>query len=761
MRVVSRLAAMISLPPHPIGAAQWRAWASAGWHPLTTNLVVFFVLSLIVFRRNNDFLFYGADGKFEVTLIEQFPHFAPPLIGFTGDFLRGLGNVTFQVNPYWIPAYFLAMSWMGEYSNFALTYAVCAAELFIATYLTARLLDLPPIVGVVAAWLVPLIIMPYFGFGLIPHTAAAFPHYGTVLSVATVLTAVSLVITGRSASTHICSGIILAVGIGYIVAIAPTVLILCVPLPTVIIALSCISSKSRSELARKLLIFGLIGLVCLVAYGPLVAGLLFDTTASFFTSVSIRARSVQEISMLFWSSYPFLNMPRLFVGGGLFGAAIVALGASGRARIVAMGLLIVEAAIVGVGFLHIIRPFWIGPALWYFEGFLFCYLAIFWVAGIYVVARFAFAAMIWLFAANWLHFVAPSLPMRLAGTLIAGLMTAYVLDRGTADTAGPFFIPHPNAETPITRILKDEISLKSERKFRGRVADFIGRSLPEVSDFQVWVFLRHFALSETGNMHYGAGFWQDAIPTLVEYSPQMTAGYFAFMRRFFTRPQDHQTRNRVEMRNIDPRLLMAVGVRFVLTDAPYEGNLVLRSKIPVPVTETLRKEFYAPELFRHHDFALYLYELPKANVGQYSPTESRRAEQAQEILSTLVAPDLDPGRTVITSEILPNDLVPAQLQEFRVGRGNFHVRATSSGRSILLLPVEFSNCLILTNATADVRIFRADLFLTGLIFENTVDLTMRYFTGPFSNSMCRLKDRREFERLDIANAFRDRPEFLP
>jgi hypothetical protein len=126
--------------------------------------------------------------------------------------------------------------------------------------------------------------------------------------------------------------------------------------------------------------------------------------------------------------------------------------------------------------------------------------------------------------------------MPLTGIVTAGLMTAYVIDRGTDGTAGPFFISHPNAETPITRVLKSEISLKSERQFRARVADFMGRSLPEINEFQVWNFLRHFALNETGNMHGGAGFWQDAIPTLVEYNQLMTPGYFAFMRSFFTRP---------------------------------------------------------------------------------------------------------------------------------------------------------------------------------------------------------------------------------
>src|SRR5215831_12731008 len=124
-----------------------RSWAFL--YPVTLNLAVLFLLSLVVFGCNSEFLFYGTDGKFEVTLIEQFPRFARPLIGFTSDALRGLGNVVFPVNPYWIPAYFAPFFWTGQYPNFALTYAICACELMIATYLAAQVMQLPAIVGII------------------------------------------------------------------------------------------------------------------------------------------------------------------------------------------------------------------------------------------------------------------------------------------------------------------------------------------------------------------------------------------------------------------------------------------------------------------------------------------------------------------------------------------------------------------------------------------------------------------------------------
>ncbi len=388
-RRLHRAADFLSLPAYPIAPAQWRLGFAAVCHPFTTNLLAFFLLSLIIFRRNNDFLFFGDDGKFEVTLIEQFPRFVPPLIGFTGDILRGLWNVSFPVNPYWIPAYFLAMSWQGEYSNFALSYALCSSEIFVATYVSARLLYLPSVVAVLGAWLAPLVIMPYFGFGLIPHTAAAFPHYGTMLAVATMLAAICEVIGRSTLAIDVALAAILALGISFITITAPALLILGVPLAAISGILSCVMPANRRALIVKLSLFGVVGAVCAVAYGPFIAGLLLESAADSFKQLSLRPATLQDMSMLFWIPHPLFNVPRSFVAGGLLGGALIALTANGCARNAAISLLITEAALFALGGLQFVHRFWYGPALWYFEGFLFCYFAIFIAAGFFLVGRVA------------------------------------------------------------------------------------------------------------------------------------------------------------------------------------------------------------------------------------------------------------------------------------------------------------------------------------------------------------------------------------
>jgi len=71
------------------------------------------------------------------------------------------------------------------------------------------------------------------------------------------------------------------------------------------------------------------------------------------------------------------------------------------------------------------------------------------------------------------------------------------------------------------------------------------------------------------------------------------------------------------------------------------------------------------------------------------------------------------------------------------------------------LPVEFSRCLNLAGGTP--RLFRADLLLTGVLFERQLDARISF--GPFHNSRCRLDDLADSNRVAMRNAFQDRPAF--
>jgi hypothetical protein len=762
------LAAAAVPSPGAIRSAAMRTVLRLLRHPLTPSLPSIFVLSLLSFRHNAPYLFYGLDGRYEVSLIASSSILVPPLLGYTGDFLHGLGNVWFSVNPRFIPAYFLSLSGPGDFSDFPLTYAICATELFLATFAAGRLLCAPRFAALVAAWMVPLLTFQYVDWNLIPSTFRAFPHYATIADVASLVTAMLLLIGQLSlARAAIAAGLSFA-GISYIVVVAPTLLILAAPQFIIAAVVSLIAARGRRRLMVRVALMAAIPLACAtLGYASFLLGLAADSAANFFQNLSVRPGGLGEASMLFWSAATpvFFTAERTFILLGLIGGVSTALLTRGILRIAAIAFLLTEGLYIAVGVVHAYHPFWFGPAPWYFEGFLFPFHAIF--AATLLSAPAAIARRLWRAQGP-----SASLRYRRAAMVVLTIAVAiapwfYVRDRqqraGMPDLA--YYEPHPQPETAITRILKNEIALKPGAPFRGREATLTGRIFPlstSVDFLGLSAMPDILAMQTTGNLHSFAGLWQDLVPTLVEYNPLMTPAYFVFGRTFFTEPADRQIRNVLAMRRIDLRMLALVGVRFIVTDAPVEGAVRLRQTLAVPVTQEMLERLGMRRPIPSFD--LYLYELDRVNLGQYSPTEFRHAATASEMLEVLAEPSLDPASTAVTSEPLPNSLTHARLDAFEVEAGHFRVKASSEGWSLLVLPLEFSRCFRLDHkvgTAAEARLIRVDLLMTGIVFSKELDARLSYHTGPFVNSRCRLSDAEDMKTVKIGDAFRHRQDLAP
>ena len=745
-------------------------------HPLTINLISFFLLSFIAFRHNSLYLFYGYDGKLEVSLLTLGFRFTPPIFGLTNDFIHGLGNVSFAINPWFIPSYLISASAPGGFVNYALPYAICATDLFIATYLAARMADCSRFAALGAAWLLPLLVFQYAGGNLIPNTFRAFPHFAMIAGVSTLVAAMLLQISRVGRSTAAILAVLCFLGVSYIVLVAPTLLILAAPELVVFGGVSLAASWREPHFFFKLGAVFAVPVVCVaLGYAHYVLGLVDYTAAAFFRGLSLRTAGLHEVSMLFWRPFywsldAFHLIERSFVGLGLVGAIWTGWRGVGLQRLAAAALLIVEALYLSLGIAHFYHPFWFGPSFWYFEGYLFPYHAIFIVLfateAVCTLARFA--------SSFWSpHLLRNKLILRSAavGLAVAIAIVPWVYVRHEQKIVGPPNLPRPvpyrQPETPITRIIKKAIALRPGAPFRGRVASLTGRIFSTKQKVDLGTIYGEpnvMAWRKTGNSHAAAGFWQDAVPTLLEYNQLMTPAYFVFVRTFFTEPVDRQIRNLIAMRRIDPRMLAAVGVRFVVTDAPYPGLRELQ-KIDVPVgpADLRRLRGLGLKIFMP-SFALHLYELDNPNLGQFSPTEQRVTATVSEMLGILADPAVDLSKTIVVSHGIEGPLVPAHLEAFQVDRGRFRIRATSKGRSVLVLPMEFSRCLTLrpdNGKASKARLFRADLLMTGVLFEKNLDATISYRTGPVFGSRCRLRDAADVTAIKIGDAFRSRPELLP
>lgn len=318
--------------------------------------------------------------------------------------------------------------------------------------------------------------------------------------------------------------------------------------------------------------------------------------------------------------------------------------------------------------------------------------------------------------------------------------------------------PYPQPESAVTHVLKNEIKLIPGEKFRGRAAVMVGRIFPEERMWQRYSLVHYFAQFATGNLHDGPGLWQDDVPTLMEYNTLITPAYFALVRVFLTHPRDVQYRNIIGTRHIDTRILKLIGVRFVITDLPIAGA-TLRAQLLIQVSPEARRLLGFSD-HKPESFHLFLYELDGINLGQFSPTETKLAADANQTLTYLSDGTLDLERTAVVGELMPDLLTPARLELFAVGRDEYRVRASSAGKSMLILPIEFSRCLKISDAAAGTpRLFRADLLLTGIRFEGQLDARISFHTGPFRNSRCRLDDLADSNSMAMRNALQNLPAF--
>jgi hypothetical protein len=141
-----------------------------------------------------------------------------------------------------------------------------------------------------------------------------------------------------------------------------------------------------------------------------------------------------------------------------------------------------------------------------------------------------------------------------------------------------------------------------------------------------------------------------------------------------------------------------------------------------------------------------MYEFPDVNVGDYIPTEVITARSAADTIDALASPKFDFSRQVVLSTALRDRLVPARDMKLSVIRGGLYVSGRSDATSLALLPQQFSNCLRAHDAR--VRLVRADLIMTGVIFSGTVDTDISFDYGIFSPG-CRRSDLADIKQLGL------------
>jgi hypothetical protein len=288
-------------------------------------------------------------------------------------------------------------------------------------------------------------------------------------------------------------------------------------------------------------------------------------------------------------------------------------------------------------------------------------------------------------------------------------------------------------EPEVMRFFEDTIGQTPGHAFRGSVQFYTANE-----ETQDWVF----------------ALWARDVPTVGEYS-QLVSPYALYFEHAVI--QQHDVRYHLNgfipypgpSRDRFWKALQLFGARYYVTSDtnPTRGATLrdLAHRDGFPSIALPRRQHLLPPGY------WYIHTLPRPNVGDYSPTDLTRADTAGQIVAKLVESDFDFTRQAVVSAAIDGPLVPARDLRMSRHRGRLHVSGHSDGTSLVVLPQQFSQCLRALDRR--VRLVRADLMLTGVVFSGALDTDIVLDFGLFTPS-CRWADLADLKRLDLKIDFR-------
>ena len=317
-------------------------------------------------------------------------------------------------------------------------------------------------------------------------------------------------------------------------------------------------------------------------------------------------------------------------------------------------------------------------------------------------------------------------------TLVGGRVAAWNVARS----------PVP-AHNPITELLAREIGIEPGQPFRGVANNMVrvdtGKPTHDVRDFLVTLLNGQRFL---GNDMGANGLWYLDIPTLFSFNETTSPQYFLMVSELLSRPADRHIRAYTLVTRTNKPILELWGVRFLVTDHELPFGL---QRTELAAARPRSREF------DKFGGSYRLYELPEPNLGNYSPTEVVGYATANQVVGIMKSQDFDGRRTVLVDRPTSGNFVGATGGTITVETGGFSIRASSAGESLLVLPVQYSNCWHIEGA-GEAALFRANLLQLGIRFSGELAARLRLVFGPFGHSACRFRDVDDMHRLEVAAA---------
>lgn len=669
------------------------------------HLALFAAFSLFAFSLNPGRLFIGNDGPMAIALVREQMMFFGPSLNLHSNMLQGLGNFSFPLNLSIMPGYWLpCMRADGQFVP-AYIYTWFALLMFVTVLLTGWNYRFPRKLTFAAAWLLSILIFPYFDsyFRIYPVTSSS-PHF-IWYPFAVAVADIGVQRMGGSWRSTAGYALVLLSGIFLVVAASPAAVILMVPFLATSFAVSFLRAGRQSRM-RKLAGAGAVLAACAaLGWVEYVLGLLLYSNSSFYLNeLDYSYAPAREFASILFHG---LIKDRAF-GTVLFLLAFAGAFFSRRTAlrtpaIICMAGQALHAIVAGQ--LFVMTDGWTGPPPIYSEMTFFSLYALF---------------AVWMLATLGRQYI----PAKACYALpVLALLILLALPAASHRMLLDSFAIPPGPSV-ITSELRN-IKAVPGNNFSGRVATVLPGSVA------AQLTSAYFLNAEVLNDHQSSGLWLFDIPTLHEYSQLITPAFYRILRDRLTLARDIQNRSVTNFSYADRRILRMLGVRYVLTDSYTMDEATLRAALP----SSRRK--------------LYLQELKGANTSGIGVRDLHVAGSVKEAGEFMSQPSFGPQSAVWVGKTPPvQGVSPVDESSITFEKGGWRIRAKSTGTGMLLVPIEYSRCLDITpQSGAAPAAYRLNIALTGLVFEHEMDILMASHIGAFHHPRCRLQDYRDYKEM--------------
>jgi len=302
----------------------------------------------------------------------------------------------------------------------------------------------------------------------------------------------------------------------------------------------------------------------------------------------------------------------------------------------------------------------------------------------------------------------------------------------------PSFVATP------AKMLKEKLTVNPGNPFKGKALTLVNmHGGPGARWFDAFL-LHYYKYKFATNNDFMNDLENANIPVLNEYGHWMSPSSLAMAAIGFYRPDDFADRAARLFRRFDLKHARLLGVSYVISDQEIPGLKTVISTAMNDVGVLDGKVL---------DHPLYISEVTNPNLGQYSPTQTIVKRDAESIIALLQSDSFDAeNQAIVQSKKGLENLTKASNIRLLYKKGSVvKVQAQSKGRSLLVLPFDYSHCLQ-TEGAGIVDIIPVNFGLVGLVIEGAVSVNLTYQYGLLSGTSCRKDDLERLRVLKVNEA---------